>query len=115
MIRVGAVLHGGLCNKLSLVHHGHSHGIGGGGHGHSHGPGHSHMNGNAGHGHSHDHGHNSRNMNVRAALIHVIGDLVQSIGVLIAAIVIKYFVIYIYTSLLQQNFYNRILFFIYSA
>lgn len=36
-------------------------------------------------------------MNVRAALIHVIGDLVQSIGVLIAAIVIKYFVIYTLT------------------
>ena len=33
-------------------------------------------------------------MNVRAALIHVIGDLVQSIGVLIAAIVIKYVVGY---------------------
>jgi zinc transporter 2 len=31
-------------------------------------------------------------MNVRAALIHVIGDLVQSIGVLIAAILIKYWV-----------------------
>ncbi|XP_032785505.2 zinc transporter 2 isoform X1 [Daphnia magna] len=85
-IAMGAILHGGLCNKLSLVHHGHSHGIGGGGHGHSHA--------NGGHGHTHNHhGHTSngsRNMNVRAALIHVVGDLVQSIGVLIAAIVIKY-------------------------
>lgn len=91
-IAMGAILHGGLCNNLNLVHHGHSHGISGGGHGHSHGPGHAHSNG---HGHSHDHGHSShtsRNMNVRAALIHVIGDLVQSIGVLIAAIVIKYWV-----------------------
>lgn len=92
-IAMGAILHGGLCNKLSLVHHGHSHGIGGGSHGHSHGSSHSHANG---HGHSHDHGHghshSSRNMNVRAALIHVIGDLVQSIGVLIAAILIKYWV-----------------------
>lgn len=82
---MGAVLHGGMCSKLSLVHHGHSHGGGGGGHGHSHGS-------RGGHNHSH-HGHShgeSRNMNVRAALIHVIGDLVQSIGVLIAAIVIKF-------------------------
>ena len=30
-----------------------------------------------------------RNINVRAAMVHVIGDLVQSIGVLIAAIIIK--------------------------
>lgn len=95
-IAMGAILHGGLCNKLSLVHHGHSHGIGGGSHGHSHGSGHSHAN-RHGHSHMEDHGghghsHSSRNMNVRAALIHVIGDLVQSIGVLIAAILIKYWV-----------------------
>lgn len=90
---MGAILHGGMCNKLSLVHHGHSHGGGGGG-GHSHagGRGHGHSHSPAGgHGHSHN---KSRNMNVRAALIHVIGDLVQSIGVLIAAIVIKYVVGY---------------------
>ncbi len=31
-----------------------------------------------------------RNINVRAALIHVIGDLVQSVGVLMAAYIIKY-------------------------
>uniref|UniRef100_A0A1I7WZI7 Zinc transporter 2 n=1 Tax=Heterorhabditis bacteriophora TaxID=37862 RepID=A0A1I7WZI7_HETBA len=50
-----------------------------GGHGHAHG---------GGHGHSHNGGENN-NVNVRAALIHVIGDLIQSIGVLIAALVIK--------------------------
>lgn len=38
-----------------------------------------------GHGHSH-----SQNINVRAAFIHVLGDLVQSIGVLIASILIWY-------------------------
>lgn len=37
------------------------------------------------HGHSHDH-----NINVRAAMVHVFGDLLQSIGVLISAYVIKY-------------------------
>lgn len=93
-IAMGAILHGGLCNKLSLVHHGHSHGISGG-HGHSHnttgGHGHSHGTGST-HGHSHG-SQQSRNMNVRAALIHVIGDLVQSIGVLIAAILIKFWVL----------------------
>uniref|UniRef100_A0A182Q4F6 Cation efflux protein cytoplasmic domain-containing protein n=1 Tax=Anopheles farauti TaxID=69004 RepID=A0A182Q4F6_9DIPT len=33
---------------------------------------------------------NSSNLNVRAAIIHVIGDFIQSIGVLVAAIVIKF-------------------------
>ena len=31
----------------------------------------------------------SKNINVRAAIIHIIGDFVQSVGVLIAAILIK--------------------------
>lgn len=30
-----------------------------------------------------------KNINVRAAFIHVIGDIIQSLGVLIAAIIIK--------------------------
>lgn len=33
-----------------------------------------------------------QNINIRAAVIHVIGDFIQSIGVLIAAIVIKLYV-----------------------
>ena len=37
----------------------------------------------------HSHGGVGGNVNVRAALIHVIGDLIQSIGVLVAALVIK--------------------------
>lgn len=48
------------------------------------------------HGHSHGgasapsgHGH-SENMNVRAAFIHVLGDVVQSIGVFCAAIIIYF-------------------------
>jgi len=61
-------------------------------HGHSHG-------GN--HGHSHDTNQNrsqedvskqsigSQNINIKAAMVHVIGDFIQSIGVLIAAILIK--------------------------
>ncbi|KAM3724509.1 Zinc transporter ttm-1 [Dirofilaria immitis] len=41
--------------------------------------------------HSHDigHNHNHTNVNVRAAFIHVLGDFIQSIGVLTAAIIIK--------------------------
>ena len=58
------------------------------GHSHSHmSHGHSHV----GHGHSHallGHGHG--NTSVRAAFIHVLGDLLQSVGVLVAAIVIFY-------------------------
>ncbi|KAK7022714.1 hypothetical protein SK128_001180, partial [Halocaridina rubra] len=69
--------------------------VGSGGHGHSH------------HGHSHNHSTPSNlqtnmtsseqqnppttNINVRAAFIHIIGDLLQSIGVLIAAYVIKFY------------------------
>lgn len=67
--------------------------FGGGGHGHSHG-GHSHG------GHSHNHSHQkdlenkrskpTKNINVRAALIHVIGDFFQSLGVLVAAFIIYF-------------------------
>ena len=60
------------------------------GHGHSHGglsSKHSHSHEEEdGHGHSHG---KKVNINVRAAFIHVLGDLVQSIGVLIAAVIIK--------------------------
>ena len=72
--RMGILLHQG-------GGHGHSHG--GGGHGHSHGGG--------GHGHSHGGGKgDGENINVRAAFIHVLGDLIQSLGVLVAAFIIKF-------------------------
>ena len=69
-------------------HGGHDHGE----HGHSHG-GHSHG-GHTHGGHTHSHGghshggHSHANMNVRGAVLHVIGDLVQSIGVAIAGALI---------------------------
>jgi zinc transporter 2 len=95
-------------------HHGHSHGHD---HGHSHGHDHGHAHGHDdGHAHKHDehhdeekheegghkehdhghghggHGHgghdHGENINLRAALIHIIGDIVQSIGVIIAAVII---------------------------
>ena len=112
------VLHANVCGN-SIPHHGHSHGGNSHGHSHggnSHG--HSHE-GHDNHGHSHDDDgdnhsdmrvptstslndhdlesaksveQNSRakNINVRAAIIHVIGDFVQSIGVLFAALLIHF-------------------------
>jgi len=49
--------------------------------------------GNAPHGHSHGHGHghgtpHDENVNVRAAFIHVLGDCLQSLGVIAAAVII---------------------------
>lgn len=78
--------------------HGHSHG--GGSHGHSHGEkdaskkvlSQSFSTTRATRGGS---SKEKANINVRAAFIHVLGDIVQSVGVLIAAYVIKYKVIII--------------------
>ncbi|KAI8806863.1 cation efflux family-domain-containing protein [Cladochytrium replicatum] len=91
-IALGFTLHG---------EHGHSH------NGHSHGHSHDH---HGGHAHSHDHGdghdrdHNhdhdnselegqvfkkkEMNVNIKSAALHVIGDLISSIGVLISAAII---------------------------
>ena len=85
--------------------HGHSHG-GGGGHGHSHGGsggGHGHSHGGSGGGHGHSHGDSAgnkdkdkdkakkkRNMNVQGVFLHVLGDALGSIGVVIAGVVVEY-------------------------
>lgn len=42
------------------------------------------------HGHSHG-GASAENINVRAAFIHVLGDILQSIGVFVAAILIYFY------------------------
>ena len=76
---------------------------------HQTGMGHNHSHGIGGHSHSHDnegsvstqrisrsnslHHVEKQNINVRAAFIHVLGDIVQSLGVLIAAYIIKFKVI----------------------
>lgn len=44
------------------------------------------------HGHSHGAVYAEENINVRAAVIHVLGDLIQSTGVFISALVIKFYV-----------------------
>lgn len=52
---------------------------------------HGHSHGGASHGHSHGHSHGKdENINVRAAYIHVIGDFIQSVGVLVAALIIYF-------------------------
>merc|ERR1739844_271403 len=87
-IVLGGLLHG--------APHGHTHGGGGGGHGHSHAIG------DMNHNHSHVGEPSSnkrrflqkakeRHLNIRAALIHVLGDLIQSVGVLISSVIIKIF------------------------
>ncbi|KAJ8736003.1 hypothetical protein PYW08_006659 [Mythimna loreyi] len=84
-----------LVMGLTLHQHGHSHG--GGGHGHSHGGNNPVLNNKKERGdsdaessNSHSHEHHQENINVRAAFIHVLGDFLQSFGVLIAAIVIYF-------------------------
>ena len=59
----------------SLHQHGHSHGGGGGGHGHGHGG----DGGEKGHAHAKK---DTENINVKAAFIHVVGDFLQSLGIL---------------------------------
>ena len=49
------------------------------GHGHSHG-----------HEHSHDTSQQQENPSVRAAFIHVVGDFLQSLGVLVAAFILYF-------------------------
>ncbi|XP_039754847.1 zinc transporter 2-like isoform X2 [Pararge aegeria] len=87
-----------LIMGLTLHQHGHSHGGGGGGHGHTHGGNNPVLNNKKERGdsdvessssHQHDH-QQTENINVRAAFIHVLGDFLQSFGVLVAAIVIYF-------------------------
>eukprot|EP00658_Telonema_sp_P-2_P000465 TRINITY_DN10181_c0_g1_i1.p1 TRINITY_DN10181_c0_g1~~TRINITY_DN10181_c0_g1_i1.p1 ORF type:complete len:394 (-),score=83.45 TRINITY_DN10181_c0_g1_i1:332-1513(-) len=97
---LGIAVNGAM--MLVLGGHGHSH-AGGGDHGHSHGAsgqtGHAHGAGSdEEHGHSHgghdgdkeeeEDGEGAKNINVEAAWVHVLGDLVQGVGVMIAAILI---------------------------
>jgi len=75
----------GISLQMGGVPHGH--------HGHTHDHGHEEMgHSNDSHGSHGSHGshRHSENLNVRAAFIHVIGDFIQSLGVLIAAAVIYF-------------------------
>lgn len=77
--------HGGGSSAAAGGHsHGHAHAHGAACSGHSHG-GHAHE---GGHGHGHGHAPSQDNINLRSAVLHVIGDLLQSIGVAIAGALI---------------------------
>lgn len=80
---------------IFVLGHGHAHE----GHGHDHGHDykhkkdhdheHDHSDGKHAHPHGHcGHGHDHENMSVRAAAIHILGDMVQSIGVVFAGALI---------------------------
>ncbi|AAZ13509.1 metal-ion transporter, putative [Trypanosoma brucei gambiense DAL972] len=56
-------------------------------HSHDHGHGHGHS-GSEGEGHDHSHSHSGRGFAVHAALLHALGDCVQSLGVILAGIFI---------------------------
>jgi cation diffusion facilitator family transporter len=78
-----------ICNRImaKVLHHSH----GAHGHDHSHGA-HSHDHSHEGHSHDHhSHGSHLEDVNVRAAFLHVLGDMIQSIGVIIASVVIYFF------------------------
>ena len=54
---------------------------------------------------SHTEGHSHKdNINVKAAFVHVVGDLLQSIGVFVAALII-YFKVCLFIDLKKQGFF----------
>ena len=42
------------------------------------------------HGHSHGHSHNSDDLNIKALMLHIIGDILGSIAVIVSALIIKF-------------------------
>ncbi|XP_046329567.2 zinc transporter 2-like [Haliotis rufescens] len=101
---MGFVLHSERCCKFGSAHRSF-------GHNHSHGSGHGHMTQRNRseyqplhqvldestevdeHEDSHEFhetNHRHKNINVRAAFIHVVGDIIQSLGVFVAALIIKF-------------------------
>jgi len=54
---------------------------------------HFHLGGESGHDHDHDHGHShgESNLNIDAAYLHALSDMINSIGVCIAATIIYFF------------------------
>lgn len=74
---------------------------------------HHHNSSNIGNHSGHTHDFSSKNINIQAAVIHVIGDFIQSIGVFISAVIIKYFVssiLWRFTIDFSWTFYVEIVF-----
>lgn len=85
-IMLATSVFGLVCNLVmaKVLHHGH-------GHNHSH-AGHSHEDSHEGHSHDHhSHGSHLEDVNIRAVFLHILGDLIQSIGVIIASIIIYFY------------------------
>jgi solute carrier family 30 (zinc transporter), member 2 len=59
-------------------------------HEHDHKNKHVHDHHSHNHGHNHGHHHEEENVNIRAAIIHIIGDIIQSVGVVIASLIIYF-------------------------
>ncbi|CAF5009471.1 unnamed protein product [Rotaria sp. Silwood1] len=82
------VLHTDICTP-AIPHHGHTHN-----HNHSHShedsPSVIHIESEHHHDETSKQTKSSKNINIRAAIIHVIGDFAESVGVLVAAIIIKF-------------------------
>jgi solute carrier family 30 (zinc transporter), member 2 len=83
--------------QMSILHQGDGHYHLGGSHDHDHDHGHGHSHGHShGDDEAHDHGHEhgekpkKRNINVDAAFLHVLGDMLMSVGVVIASIFIYF-------------------------
>jgi len=75
--------------QMSILHQGEGHyHLGGDDHDHEEGEGHSHGEGD--HGHSHSQAPDEGNINVSAAYCHALSDMIMSIGVIIASVIIYF-------------------------
>lgn len=87
--------------------HGHSHdGLSSHGHGHSHGKKKNHSGTSANYYSLEDQGNSKKmqeNASVRAAFVHVIGDLLQSVSVLVSALIIFFRVLSVFTNSLSLH------------
>lgn len=75
--------------QMSILHQGEGHyHLGGDDHDHEEGEGHTHGEGD--HGHSHSQAPDEGNINVSAAYCHALSDMIMSIGVIIASVIIYF-------------------------
>lgn len=73
---------------------------------------HHRLHANGTHHHDHEHGHDlaSKNINIQAAVIHVLGDFIQSVGVFVSAIIIKYYVSYLSSQFIYLSTQGKYVF-----
>jgi zinc transporter 2 len=84
--------HEHINHKHSHDHDDHKHSHEHNDHNHEHEHNHLHSHEHGDHEHSHaQYGHSHENVNIRAAIIHILGDLIQNVGVIVAALIIYFF------------------------